>query len=92
MKDFGLNDPYCTNCPLCNWCPRCYGFNYLLTGNTGTRDYSICKMIFAQALAASEYQIQYFGKADVSEEKKKKVNVAIQTYRILKTKIVGTEL
>ena len=93
MSQFGgLNDPYCSDCPLCNWCPTCYGFNYLLTGNTGTRDHSICKMMFAQALAASEYQIQYFRRAGVSEENAKKVKAAIQTYRILKTNTVGTVL
>ena len=81
----GKDDPYCTECPLCNWCPTCYGFNYLFTGSTGTRDHRICKMMFAQALAASEYQIQYFRKVGITEANAHKAKAAIRAYRILKS-------
>ena len=79
----GKDDLYCTDCPLCNWCPTCYGFNYLFTGSTGTRDHSICKMMFAQALAASEYQINYFRKVGITEANAHKAKAAIRAYRIL---------
>lgn len=80
----GNSDTYCTDCSLCNWCPTCYGFNYLLSGNTGTRDHHVCKMVFAQALAASEYQIRYFNKVGVTEATANKVKAAIYAYRTLR--------
>lgn len=62
----GTEDWGCISCPLCNWCNTCYGFNYLLTGSTGLKDHSICKMMFAQALAASEYQLK---RVDVHQDR-----------------------
>ena len=83
MQCGGKDDPYCSDCPLCNWCPTCYGFNYLFTGSTGARDHHICKMMFAQALAASEYQINYFRKVGITEANAHKARAAIHAYRIL---------
>ena len=85
----GKDDPYCTDCPLCNWCPTCYGFNYLFIGSTGTRDHHICKMMFAQALAASEYQVRHFSKVGVSESTAHKAKAAIRAYRVIKGSRIG---
>ena len=83
MKQFGCkDDPYCADCPLCNWCPTCYGFNYLLTGSTGTKDHRVCKMMFAQALAASEFQVRYYRHMGVTQENASKVKSAIRAYRL----------
>ena len=90
MQYGGKHDPYCTDCPLCNWCPTCYGFNYMLTGSMGTRDHRTCKMMFAQAFAASEYQINYFRKTGITESNVHKAKSAIRAYRILKErKLIG---
>lgn len=81
-------DPYCIECHLCNWCPPCYGFNYMLTGSMGTRDHHVCKMMFAQALAASEYQINYFRKVGITESNAHKAKAAIRAYRILRSRTI----
>lgn len=88
----GRDDPRCTDCPLCNWCPTCYGFNYHFTGSTGKRDHHICKMMFAQALAACEYQIHYFSTAGVSASTAHKASAAIRAYRIIKTGRLGASV
>ncbi len=80
----GKKDPSCERCVLRSWCPTCYGFNYLFTGSTGRRDHSICKMMFAQALAAREYQIQYFNMVGVTEATASKVKAAIRAYHALR--------
>ena len=80
----GKNDPYCFGCPLVNWCHTCYGFNYLYTGCTGTRNHNQCKMMFAQAFAASEFQIRHFMKIGVSHDNAHKVQAAIRAYRLLR--------
>ena len=41
-------------------------------------------MMFAQALAACEYQIRYFSKVGVSASTAHKAKAAIRAYRILK--------
>lgn len=85
LKQYGgKDDPHCTECPLCNWCPTCYGFNYLFTGSTGTRDHRTCKMMFAQAFAASEYQINYFRKVGITEANAHRAKAAIRAYRMLR--------
>ena len=84
MQYGGKDDPCCSDCPLCNWCPTCYGFNYLFTGSTGARNNHACKMMFAQALAASEYQICYFNTVGVTETTASKAKAAIHAYRTLR--------
>ena len=88
----GKHDPYCIECPLCNWCPTCYGFNYLFTSSTGTRDHQVCKMMFAQAFAASEYQINYFRKVGITEANTHKAKAALRAYRILRERKEATNL
>ena len=80
----GTEDPSCIDCPLCSWCPTCYGFNYLFTGSTGTRDHRICKMIFAQAFAASEYQIRHYSSVGITKATAGKAKAAVRAYRVLR--------
>lgn len=79
----GLVDDRCRECPLCNFCSTCYGFNYLVTGSTGKKDHSICKMMFAQVCATSEFQVRYYTKVGVDKENARSVGAAVRAFRHL---------
>lgn len=79
----GRSDDICRQCPLCSYCPTCYGFNYLFAGDTSRRDYSVCKMMFAQAIVASEFQVRYFSSIGVSKSNASMAGAAVRAYRVL---------
>lgn len=88
----GKIDHSCDGCVLRSWCQTCYGFNYLFTGSTGRRDHSACKMMFAQAFTASEYQIRHFKVMGITEANAHMARSAIRAYRVLRSSKVLKEI
>lgn len=55
-----MTDNDCRGCGLLNWCPTCIGFNMLDRNSINKRDRRWCAMNAAEAMAACQYQLEYF--------------------------------
>lgn len=53
-------DISCSGCPLEEVCPTCPEFNYLYQGSFDRKDHSVCRMMFAQAKVALEFQMETY--------------------------------
>lgn len=63
-----FTDDTCRGCGLSEWCPTCIGFNMLTRGSVDKRDHRWCAMIAVQAMAACQYQLEYFSKHAAENE------------------------
>lgn len=63
-----LTDPTCRGCGMMRWCPSCIGYNLKDRGAVHLRDHRWCSMIAAQAMAACQFQIEYFSRLTREQE------------------------
>lgn len=67
-NDQELTDPECRDCCMMNWCSTCIGFNLLDRNAIHLRDHRWCAMNAAQAIAACQFQIEYFAQLTREQE------------------------
>lgn len=79
-------DNYCRNCVLRNFCPTCLGFNYKYRGGIAIRDKRWCPMVLAEAMVATEFQVERIAALDrLEKEDAEYAHAALSAYHILKS-------
>lgn len=67
-NDQAVTDPACRRCGMMNWCPTCIGFNLKDRGAVHLHDHRWCAINAAQAMAACQFQIEYFSRLTRDQE------------------------
>ncbi len=88
-NDQAVTDPACRGCGMMNWCSTCIGFNLKDRGAVHLRDHRWCAINAAQAMAACQFQIEYFSRLtrekEIHEREAATLKGALDAYEYLST-------
>ena len=83
-----VTDDSCRGCMFWHWCPTCMGFNYNYRNTLAQRDHTMCHMRAAEAMAACQYQLEYFTRHicenELTENEAVILQCAMQAYEHLR--------